>query len=127
MSRASLSERIDAIEAGYEYCLAYAAQGYEAGASDGEARRHLTAMAEAADGLAEDARAVASEVDGDAATTYAAFLDALETDATKARGAVMLVLARDGISSQLVDNLNASMHVRALLTDLFVLDEALKR
>ena len=37
-----------------------------------------------------------------------------------------LTLARSGISSQLIDNLNASIHVRALLTDLFLLDEALK-
>ena len=28
--------------------------------------------------------------------------------------------------SQLVDNLNASIHLRALLTDLFLIDEALK-
>jgi hypothetical protein len=37
------------------------------------------------------------------------------------------VLAQPAISSQLVDNLNASIHVRALLTDLFLLDEALKK
>jgi hypothetical protein len=30
------------------------------------------------------------------------------------------------VSSQLVDNLNASIHVRALLTDLFLIDEAVK-
>jgi hypothetical protein len=29
------------------------------------------------------------------------------------------------IGSQLVDNLNASMHLRALLTDLFLIDEAI--
>ena len=39
---------------------------------------------------------------------------------------VNLVLAQPSISSQLVDNLNASMHVRALLTDLFLIDEVLK-
>jgi hypothetical protein len=39
---------------------------------------------------------------------------------------VRLVLARADIGSQLVDNLNASIHLRALLTDLFVVDEALK-
>jgi len=38
-----------------------------------------------------------------------------------------LVLAQKSISSQLVDNLNASIHVRALLTDVFLIDEALKR
>ena len=37
-----------------------------------------------------------------------------------------LVLARADISSQLIDNLNASIHLRALLTDLFVVDEVLK-
>jgi hypothetical protein len=30
------------------------------------------------------------------------------------------------MSSQLVDNLNASIHIRALLTDVFLIDEALK-
>jgi hypothetical protein len=43
-----------------------------------------------------------------------------------ALGALRLVLARADISSQLIDNLNASIHLRALLTDLFVVDEALK-
>jgi hypothetical protein len=32
-----------------------------------------------------------------------------------------------GIISPLVDNLNASIHLRALLTDIFLIDEALKR
>jgi hypothetical protein len=34
------------------------------------------------------------------------------------------VLAQEKISSELVDNLNASIHLRALLTDLFLLSEA---
>ena len=33
---------------------------------------------------------------------------------------------RPGISSQMIDNVNASIHVRALLTDVFVIDEILK-
>jgi hypothetical protein len=33
-------------------------------------------------------------------------------------------LAQRAIGSQLVDNLNASIHLRALLTDLFLIDEA---
>ena len=40
--------------------------------------------------------------------------------------AVQLVIAQPSISSQLVDNLNASIHVRALLTDLFLIDEILE-
>ena len=37
-----------------------------------------------------------------------------------------LVLAQPAISSQLIDNLNASMHLRALLTDVFLLGEVLR-
>jgi hypothetical protein len=37
-----------------------------------------------------------------------------------------MVLAQPAISSQLIDNLNASIHLRALLTDLFLIDEILK-
>ena len=40
--------------------------------------------------------------------------------------AIRLVLGQPGISSQMIDNLNASIHVRALLTDVFVVDEILK-
>ena len=42
------------------------------------------------------------------------------------RAAVRLALAVPSIGSQLIDNLNASIHVRTLLTDVFLLDEALK-
>lgn len=37
------------------------------------------------------------------------------------------VLAQSAISSQLIDNLNASIHLRALLTDLFLLGEILRK
>jgi len=37
-----------------------------------------------------------------------------------------LVLGQPGISSQMIDNINASIHVRALLTDVFIVDEILK-
>ena len=40
--------------------------------------------------------------------------------------ALRLVRAQPSISSQLIDNLNASIHVRALLMDLFLVDEILK-
>jgi len=35
------------------------------------------------------------------------------------------VLALPSIGSQVVDNLNATIHIRALLTDMFLVDEAL--
>jgi hypothetical protein len=51
----------------------------------------------------------------------------LERDAQSTQSAIRMVLAQPAISSQLVDNLNASIHVRALLTDVFLMDEAVKK
>ena len=59
------------------------------------------------------------------AEPYLNMIGVLRRDAEATSAAVKLVLAQDGISSQLIDNLNASIHVRALLTDLFLLDEVL--
>jgi hypothetical protein len=36
------------------------------------------------------------------------------------------MLAQDKIGSEMVDNLNASIHLRAVLTDLFLYSEVLK-
>jgi ubiquinone biosynthesis protein Coq4 len=55
-----------------------------------------------------------------------AFLDVLERDASDSLAALELVLAQPEIGSQLIDNLNASVHVRALLTDVFLLGEVLR-
>ena len=57
---------------------------------------------------------------------HRAFLSVLGRDAGDALAAMALVLAQPAISSQLVDNLNASIHLRALLTDLFLVDEIAK-
>jgi hypothetical protein len=50
----------------------------------------------------------------------------LEHDARASLAAIELVRTQPSISSQLIDNLNASIHLRALLTDLFLLDALLK-
>ena len=50
----------------------------------------------------------------------------MDRDAGDSLAAIELVLAQPAISSQLIDNLNASIHLRALLTDLFLIDEILK-
>ena len=42
------------------------------------------------------------------------------------REAQRLVLAQQAMSSQPMDNLNASIYIRALLTDIFLIDETLK-
>jgi hypothetical protein len=109
--------------------LAYAAQGRETdkGAAAGRnVREYLDKMAAALDGLAPVIAARARALDPKLLSSSSAFFAAVEADALIALAAIRLALARDDISSQLVDNLNASIHLRALLTDLFVVDEALK-
>jgi hypothetical protein len=56
-----------------------------------------------------------------------AFVEVLDRDSRDSLVALELVLAQPAISSQLIDNLNASIHLRALLTDLFLLGEILRR
>jgi len=109
--------------------LAYAAQGLpnEHGSAAGsQIREFLRKCDQALDGLAEAAGQAARQLDVDAAP-YDAFVGVLDHDARHAGAAIRLVLAQPSIGSQLVDNLNASSHLRAVLTDLFLLDESLKR
>ena len=128
--RLDLERRVEAIEAGYEFMLAYAAQGLpsDAGASSGsQIRDYLKRFDEALTNLGQTYRLI---VDGEGLPTPSAFypfLDVLERDAQASQAAIRMVLAKPTISSQLVDNLNASIHVRALLTDIFLLDEAVKK
>jgi hypothetical protein len=124
-----LAGRIEAIETGYEFMLAYAAQGRETdkGAAAGRnVREYLDKMVAALDGVGPVIEARARALDAQLPKTGAAFFAAVDADARVALAAIRLALAREDISSQLVDNLNASIHLRALLTDLFVVDEALK-
>ena len=124
----NFASAVEVIEAGYEFTLAYAAQGFEAGQPgqhEADVRRHLEDMSEALESLSGYARTAAKAHDGPTETGQF-FLDTLERDATRAAGVVGLVLSRQGISSQLIDNFNASNHIRTILTDVFLFDEALK-
>jgi len=105
---------ISAVESAYEFLLAYAAQGRDDDA-DGpgpKSREVLTALDASLGAIAQDL---------DPAT---AFSEVVADDIAKTRKALALVLAQPRISSELVDNLNASMHLRAVLTDLFLVSEA---
>jgi hypothetical protein len=128
--RLEFAARCDTIEEAYEFMLAYAAQGLpdEHGSTSGsQIRGFLRKCEQALDGLADAANRSVRQADVEDPAAYDAFVSVLDHDARNARAAVRLVLAQPSIGSQLVDNLNASSHVRAVLTDLFLLDEALKR
>lgn len=119
----TLTDRLEAIESGYEFCLAYAAQG-RTDDSGSPVRATLQKMFDALDGLAPLVESAVLREDGAHAASTRVFLDAVKRDAAVAQGAIGLVLDRPGISSLLVDNLNATIHLRALLTDLFLIDQA---
>jgi hypothetical protein len=121
-ARTRLAATIDTIERAYEYLLAYAAQGRRDDAGT-EARATLETLHGALGAIGALARAAFAAGAASAVTDY---IDAVEQDARVARGAVALVLSRPRIGSLLVDNLNASVHLRALLTDAFLLDQALQ-
>jgi hypothetical protein len=116
----------DAIEEWYEFMLAYAAQGItdDRESQYGSQLRELFEKAvHAAASLPGAYSGLVVEVQPDTKQKYQNFLEVLKADTTKALAAMELVLAQPRISSQLVDNLNASLHVRTLLTDVFLLDE----
>jgi hypothetical protein len=124
-----ISARCEAIEKCYEFMLAYAGQGLggnEGSASSSQVRDYLERAVDAISGLADAYAAVVKRESSNLAGRYTAFLGVLERDARDSLAAIDLVLAQNTISSQLIDNLNASIHLRALLTDLFLIDEILK-
>jgi hypothetical protein len=124
-----ISARCDAIEKCYEFMLAYAGQGLggnEGSNSSAQVRDYLERAADAILGLADAYAAVVKRESSNRAGHYSAFLGVLQRDAGDSLAAIQLVLAQNTISSQLIDNLNASIHLRALLTDLFLIDEILK-
>jgi hypothetical protein len=122
-------KRCNAIEECYEFMLAYAGQGLsgkENSQSGGQVREYLGRAVEALSGLAEAYSTAVKQENLQPAESFLAFLAVLERDARDSLAAIQLVLSQTTLSSQLIDNLNASIHLRALLTDLFLIDEILK-
>lgn len=139
MTPSDLKARVDLIEEAYEFFLAYAAQGLSGEVEDAGLPDHAPDRAESSgdpgspatqvrDYLRRCDNALTGLADGFRANLRHAAdhedaIATLDRDATAARSFVRLALAQPAISSQLIDNLNASIHVRALLTDLFLLGD----
>ena len=125
-----IAKRIDSIEEAYEFFLAYASQGIPSdhpSASSNQIRQYLERCDTALNGLGDAvAGFVNSAGPGLDPTPYRAFAGVIDRDARDASAAIQLVLSLKAIGSQVIDNLNASIHLRALLTDLFLIDEVLK-
>jgi hypothetical protein len=121
-------EHCNTVEECYEFMLAYAGQGRpsDLGSKSGaQIREFLQRAATAIAALAEGYSKVVKDERLEPAEKYHAFVALLGRDAQNSLAAIDLVLAQPSISSQLVDNLNASVHLRALLTDLFLMSDIL--
>jgi hypothetical protein len=126
---AAIFEHCNAVEECYEFMLAYAAQGRSSdqGSKPGaQIREFLQRAAAAIAALAEECSKVVKERSLEPAEKYLAFFAVLDRDAHDSLAAIDLVLTQPSISSQLIDNLNASAHLRALLTDLFLMNDILR-
>ena len=127
---AELCDRFDAVEECYEFLLAYAAQGLPSdhgSTAGGQVREFLHRAVEALTGLPEACATAIKEEGLEPAGKYRAFVEVLDRDSRDSLVAMEMVLVQTAISSQLIDNLNASIHLRALLTDLFLLGEILRK
>lgn len=124
---------VEKIEAAYEFMLAYAAQGRDREPSGGGAgpsiRVFLTDLETGLRHLTAAARMKMAELQAnvDALQALESFSEQLETDAGRALKVLRVVMTAPALSSQLIDNLNASVPLRCLLTDLFVLDETIQQ
>lgn len=126
MSREELKAHIEVLEKAYEFFLSYAALGAEqeeASKVGGQLREYLSRTNAALGALANDLGGLVAAEGLEPAGAYRDMIDVTSADAARAGAAVRIVLAQETISSQLIDNLNASSHLRALLTDLFLLDD----
>tara|TARA_Y100000758_G_C15770387_1_gene319318 strand:+ start:130 stop:567 length:438 start_codon:yes stop_codon:yes gene_type:complete len=124
-----LKASVDIVEETYEFCLAYAAKGvtaYMARTADTQAREQLEKLERALPGLGDVFLKVVEDFPEDGRDQYTGFIEVLRRDAESGRAAVQLVLAQKNITSQMVDNLNGMIHLRALLTDVFLIDEMLR-
>jgi hypothetical protein len=124
---------VEKIEAAYEFMLAYAAQGRDREPSGGGAGPSIRVfLADLETGLlhlTSAARLKMADLQAsvDALQALEVFSEQLQTDAERALNVLRVVMTAPALSSQLIDNLNASVPLRCLLTDVFVLDEAIQQ
>ena len=117
-----IRDQIEKIEEAYEYMLAYAAQGRAdegAGPDGAQIRTFLDQFSDARKKL-DDTTSVIVEENPAAADFIEAFMSE-----SKVMGSILKVLlSRKNISSEVIDNTNGLISVRAYLTSLFFLDKS---
>ena len=117
-----IRENIELVEEAYEYMLAYAAQGRAdegAGPDGAHIRTFLVQLSEATD----DILAVMDDVHA-ISPNSSAFFEALKSDAATVKSVMSIMLGKDNVSSEMIDNANGLISVRSYLTALFFIDKA---
>jgi uncharacterized protein YutE (UPF0331/DUF86 family) len=121
--------RCETIEECYEFTLSYAARGLSTSEDSDLGRQIRHNLTRAVEAMADLKACCGAAIDKEGLAPrekYEAFFAVLARDAQSSIAAMELVLAQPVISSQLIDNLNACIHLRALLTDLFLITEILQ-
>jgi hypothetical protein len=117
-----IRKNIELVEEAYEYMLAYAAQGRAdegAGPDGAHIRTFLLQFNEGTDkilALMDDIQAISPD--------SGAFVAALKSDAATVTSVMSIMLGKDNVSSEMIDNANGLISVRSYLTALFFVDKA---
>ena len=117
-----IRKNIELVEEAYEFMLAYAAQGRAdegAGPDGAHIRTFLKQFSDATDRIIEDFDKL-SEPNGAMET----FIKSEESDAKTVKSVMAIMLQKENISSEMVDNANGLITVRSYLTALFFIDKA---
>ena len=117
-----IRKNIELVEEAYEFMLAYAAQGRAdegAGPDGAHIRIFLTQFSEATDNIINELDNL-TEADG----TMETFIKTAKTDADTVKSVLAIMLQKENVSSEMVDNANGLITVRSYLTALFFIDKA---
>ena len=117
---ASLRDAFDRIEEAYEFMLAYAAQGRSREVQERGGESQIRQYLKRLDSALSDMDAAIAQGLGD----DGAFTDRVRGDVATAKAVIGLLLKRSSVSSMMVDNTNGLIALRALLTDIFFIDQA---
>ncbi len=115
----NLEQDIDTIESGYEFLLAYAAQGRAPHVEAEHPTPHVGPTL-------KDMLAAMTNVTSALSGSDNEYEQVIVEDIRKASAALKFVIDQPKMSSELVDNLNASIHLRAVLTDCFLYSEVFR-
>lgn len=109
----TIEDDIDVVESGYEFLLAYAAQGRPPHIEEEGPKPHARPVI-------TDMLGALERINGQLAGSKNEFEQLISSDIQKAAAVLRFVQAQTRMGSELVDNLNASIHLRTVLTDFFL-------